>query len=253
MIDLEFMYCMGGDDLVVDAARVSFSKQADNYGPQQKNERLIQFLAREQHFHLSTEMYFPMFCAHLCGPTRQHRQGTWNEVSRRYIKSNQYGKPDFRAKAEYVKKSLEAHRRSDEFVEEYHHICIDAIATYNKMVAFGFALSKQSNLTKRNYRVVWTGSLCFGRVYSLRSAPETQLETRAFADLIDENERFIPDSMEGSNRWNLMKMNLKTPVCLPLRTLWEGLRNWRQNAERNFPEYGSRCCFGVPTADYRTA
>ena len=31
MIDCEFMHCMGDDDLVVDAARVSFHKQAGNY------------------------------------------------------------------------------------------------------------------------------------------------------------------------------------------------------------------------------
>ena len=31
MIDCEFISCMGDDDLVVDAARVSFNKQAGNY------------------------------------------------------------------------------------------------------------------------------------------------------------------------------------------------------------------------------
>ncbi len=35
MIDCEFMSCMGDDDLVVDAARVSFNKQAGNYSDSQ--------------------------------------------------------------------------------------------------------------------------------------------------------------------------------------------------------------------------
>ena len=196
MIDLEFMHSMGGDDLVVDAARVSFSKQADNYGPQQ-NERLIQFLAREQHLHPFSHPQCTFRCSAPIFVARQLAKhqvgGTWNEVSRRYIKSNpEYWKPDFfRAKAENVKQgsSLEAHRRSDEFVEEYHDICIDAIATYNKMVALGIcpeqarAILPQSVITEW----VWTGSLLFwARVYGLRSSPETQLETRAFADLLDE-------------------------------------------------------------------
>ena len=49
MIDCEFMSCMGDDDLVVDAARVSFNKQAGNYSDS-RNDSLINFLAREKHY-----------------------------------------------------------------------------------------------------------------------------------------------------------------------------------------------------------
>ena len=49
MIDCEFMHCMGDDDLVVDAARVSFHKQAGNYSDS-RNNSLIAFLAREKHY-----------------------------------------------------------------------------------------------------------------------------------------------------------------------------------------------------------
>ena len=50
MIDVSYMTHMGCDNLVTDAARVSFNKQADQYGDNQ-NERLINFLAREKHYH----------------------------------------------------------------------------------------------------------------------------------------------------------------------------------------------------------
>lgn len=48
MISAEYVDHMGGDESVVNAARVSFAKEASNYTPEQ-NDRLIQFLARERH------------------------------------------------------------------------------------------------------------------------------------------------------------------------------------------------------------
>ena len=45
-ISAEYVDHMGGDESVVNAARVSFAKEANNYKPEQ-NAKLIQFLARE--------------------------------------------------------------------------------------------------------------------------------------------------------------------------------------------------------------
>lgn len=191
------MHSMGGDDLVVDAARVSFSKQAENYGPNQ-NQRLIKYLAREKHFHPFSHPQCTFRCSAPIFVARQLAKhqvgGTWNEVSRRYIKSNpEYWKPDFfRASAENIKQgsSEKPHRRSDEFIEEYHDICIDAIATYNKMVALGIcpeqarAILPQGTITEW----VWTGSLLFwSRVFQLRIASDTQKETREFAEILGEH------------------------------------------------------------------
>jgi thymidylate synthase (FAD) len=73
-------------------------------------------------------------------------------------------------------------------MEEYLDICIDAVAAYNKMVALGIcaeqarAILPQGAITEW----VWTGSLLFwSRVYGLRSADNTQAETREFAELLD--------------------------------------------------------------------
>ena len=79
MIDLQFMHCMGDDDLVVDAARVSFDRQADSFGPNQ-NESLINFLAREGHtapFQPST-CNVPLHSTHFCGPTTGKISSRWN-------------------------------------------------------------------------------------------------------------------------------------------------------------------------------
>ena len=196
MTDVSYIAHHGSDDLVVDAARVSFDKQAEAYGPHQ-NERLINFLACEQHTHPFTHPVATFRCTAPIFVSRQLAKhqvgGTWNEVSRRYIKSSpSYWKPKFfRGTAADVKQgsSAEAHRRSEEFIDEYHDICIDAIATYNKMVALGIcaeqarAILPQGAITEW----VWTGSLLFwSRVYNLRIKPDTQKETRDFAELLGE-------------------------------------------------------------------
>lgn len=196
MLDVSYMTHHGSDDLVVDAARVSFSKQSDNYGAD-RNRGLINFLAREKHLHPFSHPSATFRCSSSIFVARQLAKhqvgGTWNEESRRYIKTPPaYWKPKFfRASAADVKQgsSPDPHRRSDEFLEEYHDICIDAIATYNKMVALGIcaeqarAILPQGTITEW----VWTGSLLFwSRVYNLRIATDTQEETRDFADLLGE-------------------------------------------------------------------
>jgi thymidylate synthase (FAD) len=196
MIDLQFMHCMGDDDLVVDAARVSFDRQADAFGPNQ-NESLIKFLAREGHTapfshpHVTFRCTAPIFVARQLAKSQVG--GTWNEVSRRYVKTSpDYWKPTIlRAAADDIKQGSkpDAHRRSKEFLEDYNELCIDAVALYNKMIAVGVcpeqarAVLPQSTLT--NW--VWTGSLLFwSRVYNLRIEQTTQEETREFAKLLGE-------------------------------------------------------------------
>ena len=135
MIALQYMSSMGDDNLVVDAARVSFDKQAENFGPRQ-NERLINFLAKEKHTAPFTHPTVSFRCEAPIFMARQLAKhqvgGTWNEVSRRYVKTSpEFWKPDFfRAAADDVKQgsSPDEHRRSDEFLEEYLDICIDAVA-----------------------------------------------------------------------------------------------------------------------------
>jgi len=77
---------MGTDQTVVDAARVSFAKTADNYTEAQ-NEKLIQYLARHNHWtpfgHAQATFHIeaPIFVAR---QLVKHQVGlVWNEVSRR--------------------------------------------------------------------------------------------------------------------------------------------------------------------------
>ena len=89
---------MGDDDTVVNAARVSFDKEADKYSDEQ-NKRLIDFLAREghdspfRHAVMQFEVYAPMMVTrqwekYLIG-SNNSEFGARNESSRRYITENE--------------------------------------------------------------------------------------------------------------------------------------------------------------------
>lgn len=196
MIDVEYMTHMGNDDLVADAARVSFAKAAENYS-EDRNAGLLSFLAREKHYHPFSHPQATFRCKAPIFVARQLAKhqvgGTWNEESRRYIKNTpSYWEPKgFRMAAPNVKQgsSDEIHKRSGEFLEDYNDICIDAVALYSKMIKAGVcaeqarAVLPQSMITEW----VWTGSLLFwSRVYNLRIDPHTQAETRYFAALLGE-------------------------------------------------------------------
>ena len=84
-----------GDDLsIVNAARVSYDKEVEEFGP--KDEKLIDFLVREghtspfRHAALTFEVYAPLFVArqwwkYAVASTHIDDQNGWNESSRRYI------------------------------------------------------------------------------------------------------------------------------------------------------------------------
>ena len=92
---VELLDLMGDDNAVVDAARVSMHKGADNFTPEQ-NERLISYLAYNDHWSPFTHAMVkfrikaPLFVArqlwksHI-GLASQDESVGWNEVSRRYV------------------------------------------------------------------------------------------------------------------------------------------------------------------------
>jgi len=85
---------LGSDLSVVNAARVSYDKEVEEFGP--KDEKLIKFLIREghtspfRHAALTFEVYAPLFVArqwwkYAVASTHVDEQNGWNESSRRYI------------------------------------------------------------------------------------------------------------------------------------------------------------------------
>ncbi|OYD08562.1 FAD-dependent thymidylate synthase [Paludifilum halophilum] len=85
---------MGDDLTVVNAARVSYDKQKEELD--ERDERLIRFLAREghtspfRHASLQFEIYAPLMVArqwwkYVVGSSHQDNMVAWNESSRRYV------------------------------------------------------------------------------------------------------------------------------------------------------------------------
>ena len=215
---VKFIDKMGSDLSVANAARVSFDKVSElNDDGQLKSgdERLIAFLARENHWtpfgHASLSLHIkaPIFVA------RQLVKHTvvlvWNEISRRYVDSP----PEFYYPDNWRKRNVDKKQGShdDEFVEEinYEHpymgdirgekvvitesvtkrakyLTSQAYNIYTEMLDAGVCAEQARMILPQNTMTewYWSGSLhAFARVCNLRCKKDTQKETRDIANQID--------------------------------------------------------------------
>lgn len=183
---------MGNDNSVVNAARISFDKAAEQYSPE-ANEKLIKYLATHNHWSpiahtaLTFHIKAPIFVARQLG---KHQVGlVWNEVSRRYVDSPpEYYEPMvWRKKAENVKQGS-SDEEVDVSLEGYDSAIRICDGVYRSLLASGVcaeqarAVLPQSMMTEW----YWTGSLAaFSRVCKLRLDSHTQKETRDIAEKIN--------------------------------------------------------------------
>jgi len=193
----------GSDNSVVDAARVSFSKEASGYTPEQNN-KLIKYLAKHQHkspfFHtaISLHLKMPIFVAR---QIMKHTTGLeYNEVSRRYVDSEpEFYVPDvWRKKADNVKQgsSDEAVDIKDKFpsvdygyrgnIQDYMEICI---GSYKSLLDAGVAPEHARMILPQSMytEVIMTGNLyAIANMYIQRSDSHAQKETQELAKQIGE-------------------------------------------------------------------
>lgn len=207
----------GGDNSVVDAARVSFSKEASGYSSEQNN-KLIKYLAKHQHkspfFHTAITLHLkmPIFVAR---QIMKHTTGIeYNEVSRRYVDSEpEFYVPDvWRKKADNVKQgsSDEAftgyfyyeYQEDDSKVpykfqhgvdqgleEVYDHYLKGSLELYEDMLEQGIAPEQARMVLPQSMytEVIATGNLyAFANMYIQRSDSHAQKETQDLAKQIGE-------------------------------------------------------------------
>lgn len=189
---VEYVDHMGSDLSVVNAARVSFHKVAEEFT--ERDEKLINYLARHNHWtpfghaSISLRIKAPIFVAR---QLVKHQVGlVWNEVSRRYVDEEpEFYFPDiWRARAEDKKQGS-----SDTAVEinkafDPRNVAVVALMSYNSMLASGVAPEQARMVLPQNTMTewIWTGSLAaFARVCKLRLDPHTQLETQEVAQMIN--------------------------------------------------------------------
>lgn len=195
-MSVELVDSMGDDDSIVNAARVSFYKQAAEYTKEQ-NERLLNFLAREHHWSPYAHTALTVRCKvplYLAAQLKKHQVGlTWNEVSRRYVTTaiEFYDNQDWHHVPDNKKQG-----RGNEVTEAtkhkavmgYQNSCLAALGGYmylteklNIAPEEARAVLPQATMTE----FVWTGSLmAFVRVIKQRSEPGAQLIAQQFAALL---------------------------------------------------------------------
>lgn len=189
---------MGTDALVVDAARVSFSKEAANYTKGQ-NDKLISYLAKHSHFTPFTHPQIvirekvPIFVAR---QRFKHTVGfSYNEVSRRYVDDT----PEFHTPDVWRGRPVGAKQGSSEEVIESIRICSEYDRTpdniYREAIEtceFAYQLLIDGGVAPEQARMVLpqsmyteyyvTGSLAaWARAYKLRIDLHAQKEIRDVA------------------------------------------------------------------------
>ena len=191
---VKLMEKMGSDLTVVNAARVSFGKQVDQFT--NRDGRLIKYLADHNHWtpfgHCCLQFHVtaPIFVARQLA---KHQIGlVWNEISRRYVDTEPefYHPEKWRSRVSDKKQGSDPDSEiSNMLTQEYPHLIDHVSNLYNKMI--------DSNICPEQARMIlpqsmmtqwyWSGSLmAFARVCNLRCKPDAQLETRIVSDQIDE-------------------------------------------------------------------
>jgi thymidylate synthase (FAD) len=216
MMEVTLIDHMGSDLSVVNAARVSFSKESywdfDHkqegdlvFSLSDKDAKLIRYLAKHNHWtpfghcFASFRIKAPIFVARQLG---KHQVGlVWNEVSRRYVDDE----PEFYA-PEYLRKRAANVKQgsSDEQVDSarakffFRYAETTAFEAYKTLLEEGVCPEQARVILPQNTYTewVWSGSLAaFARVCKLRLDPHTQKETREIAQMIsDEMEQLFPVS-----------------------------------------------------------
>ena len=189
---------MGTDLSVVNAARVSFAKESDEFSD--KDAKLINYLAKHNHWspfgHASLQFRIkaPIFVAR---QLVKHQVGlVWNEVSRRYVDDE----PEFYIPSEWrLKADDKKQGSSDETIEYNLGSTLEFIkTTYQNMLKANIAPEMARMILPQNLYTewYWSGSLmAFARVCNLRCKPDTQWETQQIANLIDiESKQHFPTS-----------------------------------------------------------
>ena len=192
---VEYVDHLGSDINVINAARVSFSKESKEFD-EVKDTKLINYLAKHNHFtplaHTAITLRFkaPIFMAR---QFVKHQIGlVWNEESRRYIDDE----PEFYIPSEYRGRPDNVKQGSEGVLDNSLNIQTqiiqqteDALSCYNKLLADGVAPEMARMVLPQNTMTnwMWTGSLvAFSRVYKLRVDSHAQKEAQDIAKMVDE-------------------------------------------------------------------
>ena len=208
-MNVELLDIMGSDLTVVNAARVSFAGESEEFGSRDK--KLIKYLAKHNHWtpfgHVQVQFRIkaPVFVAR---QLVKHQVGlVWNEISRRYVDVV----PEFHAPEAWRKRAPDKKQGSlDETFEgrdeerfdiKYWDLIEKVKAIYDNMIACGVAPEQARMVLPQSMMTewYWTGSLAaFARVVQQRISSDAQYECQIIAQKIDQ---VLAVSEEVSYSW----------------------------------------------------
>jgi thymidylate synthase (FAD) len=206
---VELLEVMGSDLTVVNAARVSFAMESEEFGSRDK--KLIRYLANHNHWtpfghvQLQFRVKAPVFVAR---QLVKHQVGlVWNEVSRRYVDFE----PEFHAPEAWRKRadnkkqgsSLETFegKQEERWDVKYWDLVHSVETLYDNMIASGVAPEQARMILPQSMMTewYWTGSLAaFARVVKQRVSDDAQYECRIVAEKIDQ---ILANTEEISYSW----------------------------------------------------
>ena len=189
-----------GDDLTpVNAARVSFGGQSDEYTD--KDRKLSRFLIKHKHFSpfrhqhamfiiKAPEFVMRQWYKHVVGieTTSSHvtKDHAWNEISGRYVPYDEFYEPK-----EFRKQSDDNKQASDGLVDDQVVASIywgtaqnNVIETYNKLLDMGVAREQARSILPLTVytKVWWTASFqSMMNFIELRDEPTSQVEIQEYA------------------------------------------------------------------------
>lgn len=205
MIEATYIDHMGSDLSVVNAARVSFGKKSEwmpriHYGEElvlkPKDAKLIRYLAKHNHkspfnhtfvtFHVKA----PVFVAR---QLVKHEYMPWNEISRRYVKTEpDFYLPQWREAAADKKQGSDGPMGNAErkpVVNKYEQLTKGAARTYRRMLELGVCEEQARMVLPQSMMTewYWSGTLfAFAKMCGLRLKEDTQAETRIVAEKIED-------------------------------------------------------------------
>lgn len=183
---------MGDDNSVVNAARVSFAKDASNFTPEQ-NKNLIKYLAKHNHW---TPFAHAFVTLHIKAPIAIHAQCVkhqvgfaMNTVSRRYVsEAPDYYLPIFREKPiGSVKQGSGDELAGDDQANmqtAYTYHMKHSIDLYETLINADISPEQARFVLPQGVMTewVWSGSLmAWGRFYNQRIDPYAQKEIQELA------------------------------------------------------------------------
>ena len=220
-IDVEYMDHMGSDLTVVNAARVSFDKEHEEFD-HATDRGLIKYLATHNHWspfaHCSVtfRVKAPIFVAR---QLVKHTVGfSWNEVSRRYVDNEPefYFPESWRARAANVKQGS-SDTEIAFLTDPAKVLTASALSTYNEMLKHGVCPEQARMVLPQNTQTewIWTGTLyAWARMCQLRLDSHTQRETQIVAEKVAKQlAELFPVSWEF-----LMNIEPERKVCALLKS-----------------------------------